>query len=194
MKKHQKWTYELAKAEARKYETRTQFQDMAGGCYMYALKNEILDKICTHMVIHKKSWTQEKCIAVAEKYEYYSDFRKNENDAYLISLRRGWINKIKSILKESSHKNILKKSKRNNKENTFKEARKYKTKNEFREKSRSAYEACYRNGWVTEACCHMSTPKKEKRVWSKEECLAEIKKYENKRVYLKNYGDNKSIT
>ena len=179
MKKVQKWTVDSAKLEAQKYMTKTEFQDEAGGCYMYALKNKILDDICSHMIAKKKSWTYEKCLSVARKYEYYHDFRKNENDAYLSARRHGWENGIKEILKKFT-------SKWSNKDSVINEARKYNSKKEFRLKSKGAYESCYRNGWTKEVCSHMlSLPKNKVRVWTKEECLNEILKYKKRADFTK---------
>jgi hypothetical protein len=178
MKKVYKWTYDLAKIEAQKYKTKTEFQDNAGGCYMYALKNGFLDEICSEMKVLKKRWTKEKCLDVAKKYDFFYEFRKNENDAYLVARRNGWELEIKSFLKSFS-------SKWTNKQNVIDEAKKYNSKSEFRKFAKGAYESCYRNGWLEEACVDMNTPKREKKILTKEQCLSEIKKYVNKADFVK---------
>jgi hypothetical protein len=179
MKKHYKWTYNLAKAEASKYETRTQFRTMAGGCYMYALKNNFLDDICSHMNVLKKRWTKNNCIEAAKKHDYFYEFKKKDCDAYMAARRHGWEKEIKGMLKAYT-------SKWGNKETVLLEAKKYETKKSFRKYSKGAYEACYRNGWVKEACAHMSMLSKSKsKVWTKEKCLTEILKYENRSDFRK---------
>ena len=47
----QKWNFDKCQTEALKYITRSDFNKGSGGAYMYASKNKILDKICSHMQV-----------------------------------------------------------------------------------------------------------------------------------------------
>lgn len=44
-----KWTYEMISEEAKKYETRWEFQKVNSGAYKAARKRGILDEVCAHM-------------------------------------------------------------------------------------------------------------------------------------------------
>ena len=44
-----KWTNELAAKEALKYKTRDEFQKASNDAYQYAGKNNLLNRICSHM-------------------------------------------------------------------------------------------------------------------------------------------------
>ena len=126
-------------------------------------------------------WTLEKCMAIAVKYETLAKFRLENNGAYLSALRNDWMIEIKKKFPENkvtrwSNKNIV-----------IKEAKKYKSRTEFRIGSKGAYEAAYKNGYLDEACVDMKNKAQTNflRIWTKEKCILEALKYENRKEFQK---------
>lgn len=74
------------------------------------------------------------------------------------------------------------------------EASKYKTRNEFAKRSRNAYQASIKNGWLDEISSHMVSPYKLS-YWTKETCREEALKYKTRRQFMLNsrVAYNKSI-
>lgn len=58
------WNKENCTAEALKYDTRKKFQDNSGNAYLFARKNDLLDKICSHMKVIGNRFI--RCIYAAE--------------------------------------------------------------------------------------------------------------------------------
>jgi len=66
-----KWTFELCKEEALKYNTRYEFQQKNGSAYKSALKNDWLDIICQHIKKGTTEYFIEKAKAIhGDKYDY----------------------------------------------------------------------------------------------------------------------------
>jgi hypothetical protein len=70
-----KWTYELLKEEALKYETRSSFVKNNKSAYYTSIKRGILDEICDHMRI-RFYWKKEVLIKEALKYNSRIEFSK----------------------------------------------------------------------------------------------------------------------
>lgn len=69
-------------------------------------------------------------------------------------------------------------------EKCLEEAKKYNTRTLFKHKSKGAYDACKRNGWLGEAYKHM----KEPNYWTKENCIMEASKYKTMKEFKKFAG------
>ena len=64
---------------------------------------------------------------------------------------------------------------------------KFKTRRDFNIKSKGAYNACFKHGWLDEICVHMNTLKNG--TWQiKENCLKEALKYNSKTEFRKKCG------
>lgn len=90
------WNLELAKQEARKYKTRTDFQIGSSGAYCFCYKNGLLDIVCAHMPYYvrpkhrvQRKWTLELAKKEAKKYKHRTEFYKNNSAAYAYCRRKG---------------------------------------------------------------------------------------------------------
>lgn len=97
-----KWTYEKCLEEAKKYNSRTDFQKSNGAAYNSALKNNWLQEYdWLKPKIHPNGyWSFEQCLEEAKKYKSYNDFRKNSMSAYISVNKNKWNEKIKKIYYE----------------------------------------------------------------------------------------------
>lgn len=89
------WTLELCKKEAKKYQTRTEWQKQSPS-YQTALKNGWLNECCKHMYTPKPynfKWSLDNCIKEAKKYKTRTEFNKKSSGAYDAALRNKWLNK-----------------------------------------------------------------------------------------------------
>ena len=76
------WNFDTLHAEALKYKTRQEFQQMNGAAYKAAGLLKLRDSICGHMVKIKNPkgyWTFENLRTEALKYDNKVDFRKYSN-------------------------------------------------------------------------------------------------------------------
>lgn len=88
-----KWTYDVCKEEALKYESLSELRQKNNLCLSAIYKNkwhDILDNL-------KKSkcggyWTYEKCKKESSKYKTRTHFYKGSRGAYAASLRNEWLN------------------------------------------------------------------------------------------------------
>lgn len=72
------------------------------------------------------------------------------------------------------------------KDECHKEALKYNKRTDFRDNCASAYKFCQRRGWLDEVCSHINTKKvKPSGYWTKEKCLQEALKYEERGQFQK---------
>jgi hypothetical protein len=86
-----KWTEELLKKEALKYNKRSDFKKYSRGAYESAREKKILDYICLHMKI---KWTEKLLIEESLKHKSRYEFLKNGRGAYMASKRRGILDKV----------------------------------------------------------------------------------------------------
>ena len=86
------WSHKSVTEEALKYEHRRHFKQYASGAYAYALRHDLLHKICTHMdtkPLPENKWNEESLHEVAKKYKTAREFAKNDTNAYNTAVRRG---------------------------------------------------------------------------------------------------------
>ena len=162
-----KWTIEALKKEAKKYNSRSEFQSNNSSAYSTAAKENILEIICAHMNPLREAqnyWTKEKCQERALLYKTKSDFKKNDGSAYTTAVREKWINEI------CTHMTKPKIERKWTIERLYVEAQKYETIKEFKMKSHSAYVTAIKLGIGKEICFHMYKGKrKEKLITSMKE-------------------------
>lgn len=78
------WTYDRAKAAAKKYNSRKELKKYEGYCYA-TIKENSWDELLDHMKLgHKPSgyWTRERILIEAKKYRTIKEFRRAEQGAY----------------------------------------------------------------------------------------------------------------
>lgn len=148
-----KWTLKYVKKIASKHTIREDFNKEIPPQIRKDLKERGLwNDIISHMQKKKKlsgEWNDIDCINEAKKYKTKSEFQSKKPGAYKYAVRNNLLNKLfintKNIKKEI-HENF---------ENCKKEALKYDTIGEFRNGSRSYYNAAKRLGFLNEICHHM---------------------------------------
>ena len=148
-----KWTFELCKIEALKYNSRAEFKRNSQSAYSRALKSKWLDDICLHMISTKKCknyWDFEKCREESLKYKDKKEFRKNSYSAYQRCCKEGWI--------DDFCKNMTQRIRKRNgywtKDRCIEEALKYDNYSDFIKNGKGAIQASRRNGWYNEITSH----------------------------------------
>ena len=144
-----KWTLEILKQEALKYESRGEFQSKNRGCYRAACRRGILDQICIHMKPSKlEPYSFEELSQEALKYKNRGDFFKNSNGAYQVAYKRKILDQICTHMNPSQTEPY-------SFEELRLEALKYKTRSEFYTKSPNIYSVILKRELLEELCFHM---------------------------------------
>lgn len=120
-------------------------------------------------------WTYDACKKEALKYEYKKDFKKYSSSAYRISFKKGWFELITGHMKNKNVKWSFEKCKEI--------ALKYETKHDFRNIEFKAYNIASLNKWIDIICQHMTSRKKSNKYWTKERCINEALKYDNRKEF-----------
>ncbi|WP_198781038.1 GIY-YIG nuclease family protein [Shewanella putrefaciens] len=147
-----KWTEELCREEALKYQTRYDFQKGNRKAHAAAQRQGILEQICVHMIVPKRQiyWTKERLAKEALKYQTRAAFSKGSGSAYGTVRKNGWLDEICSHmvlqLKSAGHWD---------KELCAAEALKYQRRSYFKKACGSAYNSARQNDWLEEICAHM---------------------------------------
>jgi superfamily II DNA or RNA helicase len=97
------WTKENCLKEAKKYNTRTDWQKKSAGSYDKALKNKWVDELSTHMIIKLKPrgyWTKEKCIEESKQYNTTREWKEKSGSSYTTARKNGWLEECKNYFKK----------------------------------------------------------------------------------------------
>ena len=81
-------------AEARKYQTNSEWQKGSPLSYRWACKNKWLEKCTAHMTISKVPsgyWTLERCKEAARKYKTKVEWRAGDRASFSAANRQKWI-------------------------------------------------------------------------------------------------------
>ncbi len=168
-----KWSDNMLKKEALKYNTRLSFQKLSSGAYQSSKSRGILNEICKHM-IDRFIWTNENIKIEALKYKNRSDFSKYSVSAYGSSIKLGILDDVCShmdTVKINWSYEMLKE-----------EALKYNNRTEFSKNGKNAYQTAYNKGLLDDICSHM-TSKITK--WTEELLRIEAKKYDRRNLFRK---------
>jgi hypothetical protein len=202
--KQSKWTFELLKLEAAKYQTRAAFSRESCGAYLSARKQKILDEICSHMPIRvdqsgengsNSKWSFERLREEATKYTLKQQFQEADSAAYLAATRHARYNEI--VAHMPKRKDVT-----GSNNPRFKwtlsglklEALKYKTRGEFQKNSPSAYITSRKFSPETfdQICSHMScrvdvsNEKNANFRWTLGKIQSEASKYKTRGEFQKN--------
>ena len=96
-----KWTYDACELEAKKYNSRVDYQKNSGSSYDRARKEGWLNNICKHMdylCVPSDYYTEEDIFNIAKKYKTFKEFRTKEDAAYRFSIKLKIKEQIKSLL------------------------------------------------------------------------------------------------
>ena len=147
-----KWTDDLIREEALKYNMRKKFKKNCNGAYDAARRLGILDEICQHMTSgNHVSWTDDLMREEALKYSTRNEFQKGSIGAYDAARRLGILDEIcqHMISRFTWTDDMIRE-----------EALKYNTRSEFCKGSVGAYDAARRLGILDEICQHMMSVKR----------------------------------
>lgn len=170
-----KWTIDILKNEALKYNTRADFLKGNPKAYGAATRYKIIDNITQHMGKKKnEKISSEYIIDVAKKYNILKDFVKDHPNLYQLILKRNLIDQATSHM-ERQYNKLSDDELRNI-------AKKYKTKSDFIKNNNLAYVQAFRRGILDDITSHYNktreswTLDKIKDIASKFIKLSEFKK------------------
>jgi hypothetical protein len=123
-----------------------------------------------------KYWTKERVIASAKEYETLGEWKKTAGGARAAATKNGWYEEATAHMTKIHGSRSWKWTK----EAVLADAKKYKSKSEWRKSSR-AYQMAHRQGWLDEACQHMTELWQAK--WDKEAVIADAKKYQSRTIW-----------
>ena len=89
-------------------------------------------------------WNYDTCRDEAKKYTSIGEFRNGCNRAYAVASKHGWLDDY-TWLKRGRNKGGFWTY-----EKCYEEAKNYKTRGEFQKKSKKAYMAAYKHGWLND--------------------------------------------
>jgi len=146
-----KWaSEETVVKEARRYETKSEWQRVSSGSYEAAKRLGCFNEAIEHMRLVRQSWTKEKVIASARNFKTIAGWRQKNSSAYAAAHR------LKIVKQATAHMMIL-----NpigawlTKEAVVSDAKKYMSRTSWYKGSGGAYASAKRNGWFEEAVKHM---------------------------------------
>jgi predicted GIY-YIG superfamily endonuclease len=137
------WTKERCANEAKKYSSRSEFQNSCSAACDASKRLNIWDEVCSHMkYINKPNgyWTKERCANEAKKYSSRSEFQKMSGSSYNASKKNGWLNEICSHMK----------SNRWSIEKVIKLSKGCKSREDFRRLNAGAYQWAWKNKKLNE--------------------------------------------
>jgi hypothetical protein len=147
------WSLENCIEEAKKYETRTEWNKKSYTSYKIARKNNWMN-ICTiHMVELQKPdgfWTLERCLEESKKYKTVSEWKNNDKRSYQAAMTGKFLDKC------TSHMEVLRLPRNYwTKEKCIDIAKNYNGRFEWQKNNFSSYNTARINGWLDECCVHM---------------------------------------
>lgn len=129
----------------------------------------------------KGYWTKERCHIEASKYSTKADFRRGCASGYSKAKKMGWLSDICSHMVSNRRPDGYW-----NKARVIEEAKKYKTRTDFSRGTSSAYNAAQANGWLDQACSHMTILVKPPGYWTKERCQEAARSFSTRSEFLAN--------
>jgi hypothetical protein len=96
------WNKERCAEEAKRYQSRSEFERGCLSAYNTCLRNGWMDEACSHMRPPKITWTKEMCAGVALQYKTRTAFSKHDGGAYQAAWRNNWLDEICSHMSAAS--------------------------------------------------------------------------------------------
>lgn len=177
--KRRKWNYDTCYEEAKKYNSRSEFQYGKGAscAYKIARKEGWLSDYTWFKASPKENgyWTKEQCYKEAKKYKYLVEFRHESASAYTIARRENWLD---------SYTWLIKKKKNWKYSECYELAKKYSRRSEYKNGCPSAYVASLENEWIDDYTWFQEKPRNK--YWTQERCYEEAQKYKTKKEFASN--------
>ncbi len=170
--------------EAKKYNSRSEFSKKSSGAYNSSITNGWHKESTAHMkefIRPSGYWTKETVLAEAKKYKTNTEWVKKSRKSHIAAQRNDWLDECRQHMDDS----IKLPGYWNIKENVLAEAKKYQSRTEWLKTKNGSTKAANRHGWYEEACAHMTFKIKPVGYWTKENVLAEAKKYKSKKEWRK---------
>lgn len=144
-----KYTFKICLDTASKYKTKKDFIKNEPKLYNSAIEHNFIDNIYKKLKWKKNVangfWTLARCKKEAKRFKNLNKFVNNSKSCYWFAFRNGFLKSItkhmKKLKKGSGYWTI---------KMCIKEVKKHKSKTSFSTKSKGAYNACRRNGWLQE--------------------------------------------
>jgi predicted GIY-YIG superfamily endonuclease len=158
-----KWTFEACRKEAKKYNTRREFQIYCPSAVVIARRNGWMNQICSHMKrLARPKYTDRELEMQASRFTSRFDFRDKNFNAYQVAAKRGILDRICVHMGPNKVggppiKWTLQACKD--------DALKYQTKSEW-QKNSSGYNSAIQKGWMDQCCSHMGDSKRGRNQWA----------------------------
>lgn len=163
-----KWTYDLVKNEALKFNSSSEFKKGNPKAYDYACRHNILGDFFSNV---QKFWSLDEIKKEASKYKTKNEFKIGSNCAYQAALRKNIIDEL------FENTNAIW-----NEESVREEASKYKNKSEFKKNCVGAYGYALRHNLIDDLFCNTYT------YWNDESVIEFAKKCKTKKDFYQNSG------
>jgi predicted GIY-YIG superfamily endonuclease len=98
------YNYEKVSETARQYETRGEFVKHHEPSYRWALRNNVLDDVCSHMEYVRKYWDFDSVIEEAKKYITKKEFQTEARGAYEWALNNNHLDDACAHMEIKGHK------------------------------------------------------------------------------------------
>jgi hypothetical protein len=177
------WTLNECKKEARKYNSRYEWQRKSRGSYSSSQRNGWIDQCSKHMLSRKElitKWTLDACKREARKYKSRHEWHIKASGSYNSALKNGWLDLCCKHMKVLMGKWTLEACK--------KEARKYKSRYEWRKRSSGSYTSALKKGWIDQCSKHMLSRRELMTKWTLDACKREARKYKSRHEWRRKSG------
>lgn len=90
------WNENTCNEVAKKFDSINEFMLNEPTAYRYVQENDLISKLCSHMLTHKPNcrWTLEMCIEESKKYKTKQEFKTGSNGAYGYMRRKGLLDEL----------------------------------------------------------------------------------------------------
>jgi hypothetical protein len=140
-----KWTYDQVAEIALCYQTRNDFRVSANGPYKWAVRQGVLDSVCSHMTPRFR-WSRELVEQEAAKFDKLDKFRLQATGAYWWAKRHECLDQVTAHMSKLTFWDY----------NSVKtEALRYRHRECFRQGAAGAAQWAQRNGVWNDVCRHM---------------------------------------
>ncbi len=172
-----KYTKQVITEEALKYTTRSDFQRESLGAYQAAKRNDLLNEVCSHMILKRNNhWDKKTVHKEALKYSRRVDFQNGAKGAYIWALRRKIMDDVCSHMENKIRKTIP--------FDLCKEtALKYKTRVSFQKNDASIYMKALKKKWLDNICSHMENGLI---TYTESEIITRARKYKSRSEFEEN--------
>tara|TARA_R110000744_G_scaffold11112_3_gene34037 strand:- start:765 stop:1934 length:1170 start_codon:yes stop_codon:yes gene_type:complete len=98
------YNYEKVSETAGQYKTKGEFVKHDEPSYRWALRNNVLDDVCSHMEYIRKYWDFDSVLDEAKKYKTRTEFHKQNTGAYEWALRADILDSVCNHMEIKGHK------------------------------------------------------------------------------------------